>query len=173
MAVVTVKSGAITNRDASPRVATNASISRGVLKEAVGTAEGASGDSIASKYIMAQVPSNARISRVLLSNDAISTAGATDVGVYRTTADGGAVVVAAAFASAVVLTSAQVNVDVTHEADPTDGNANDFGLADTEKPLWQVLNLAADPKVQYDIVLTLTAALGGAGTLGLKVQYVE
>lgn len=172
MAVVTVKSGPITQRDATPRTLANASAASGVLREAVGTAEIANGDSIGSKYIMVSVPSNARISRVAIKNDAISTTGAADIGVYRTTADGGAVVKATAFASAVSLTSGNATpLDVTHEADAADGNADDMGLADVEKPLWQVLNLAADPKIMYDVVATLTAAAGGAGTLSLSVQY--
>lgn len=173
MAVVTVKSGPITQRDATPRTLANASAAGALLREAVGTVEIANGDSIGSKYIMCQLPSNARVSAVRIKNDAISTTGAADFGIYRTTADGGAVVVAAAFASAVSLTSANnVPLDVTHEADPTDGNTNDLGLADVEKPLWQVLGLTADPKVNYDVVATLTTAAGGAGTLSVAVQYV-
>lgn len=171
MAVVTTKATAITNRDATPPSLTNASVARGSLREAVGTVEGASGDSIASKFIFASVPSNARISRILLSCDAVSTAGAGDVGVYKSTADGGAVVDVDFFASAVVLTTALVHSDVTHEADAADGGAG-YGLADVEKPLWQALGLTADPSINYDIVLTLTTALGGAGTVALKVQWV-
>jgi len=173
MAVVTLKSGPITQRDASPRTFSNASVARTNLKEAVGTIEANNGDNIGSKYIFCQVPSNARISAVRYKCDAI-TSGAADIGIYRTTGDGGAVVKAAAFASAVSIASAlSVPTDVTHEADPTDGNADDFGLADVEKPLWQVLNLAADPKVQYDVAMTLTAATTAAGTVSLSVQYGE
>lgn len=171
MAVVTVKSGQITSRDASPRTFANGANAGGLLREWVDTVEITNGDSIGSKYIFCSVPSNLRVSAVRLKNDAISTTGAADIGVYRTTADGGAAVKAAAFASAVALQSASsVPLDVTHEADPTDGNADDFGLADVAKPLWQVLNLSADPKVMYDIVATLTQAAGGSGTLSLSIQ---
>lgn len=169
MAVVTTKSGAITNRDAGTK--NSAFLEQAVIREAVGVIEGANGDSIASKYVMCQVPSNARISRVLLSCDAVSTSGATDVGIYETTAAGGAVVDADFFASAVVLTAALVHSDITHEADAADAGAG-YGLSDTEKPLWQALGLSADPQKSYDVVCTLTTALGGAGTVGLKVQYV-
>lgn len=171
MAVVTTKSGAITNRDSSPIVLSNANISKGMLCEAVGTVEGANGDSIASKFIFASVPSNARISRVLLSCDAIATSGAADCGVYKTTADGSAVVDVDFFASAQVLTSALSHTDITHEADAADAGAG-YGQADVEKPLWQALGLTADPGIHYDIALTLTTALGGAGTVSMKVQYV-
>lgn len=168
MAVVNTKSVIITNADAG--VLNNANAFRGSLREASGTLEAVNGDSIGSVYRLNRVPSNARISQVLISNDAITTC-AGDVGVYQTAANGGAVVVAAAFGSAVSLAAAQVNVDVTHEADPTDGNANDMGLADVEKMLWQVLNLASDPRVEFDIAVTLTAAAASAGTVSLKTRY--
>jgi hypothetical protein len=170
MAVVTTKSGFITNRDAGTGTLNNPHLAN-VLKNAVGTVEGANGDSIASKFIMAQVPSNARISRVLLSCDAISTSGAADCGIYRSTADGGAVVDVDFFASAQVLTAALVHSDITHEADAADAGAG-YGRADVEKPLWQALGLTSDPSVLYDVVLTLTTALGGAGTVNLEVDYV-
>ena len=70
------------------------------------------------------------------------------------------------------MAAALVNVDVGHEADPADAGAG-FGLADVEKSLWQALGLAADPGKQYDIAVTLTAAAGSAGTIALKMQYVD
>ena len=170
MAVVTTKAAPITNRDATPRVPNNAAVSRADMMEAVGFVEAVNGDSIGSKFIFASVPSNARISRVLLSCDAIATTGAGDIGIYKSTADGGTLVDADFFASAVVLTTALVHSDVTHEADAADAGAG-YGLADCEKPLWSALGLSADPGIMYDVVMTLTAATGGAGTIGLKVQY--
>lgn len=165
MGIVTVKSSVITNRDATPAVISNASVANSRLHEAVATVEVANGDSIASKYIMASVPSNARISRVLLSCDAIASTTAADIGVYKTTKDGGAVVDADLFASAQVLTSALVNTDVTHESGV-------FGIDEVEKPLWEIAGLSADPGIMYDVVVTLTAAAEAAGTVSLKVQYV-
>jgi hypothetical protein len=170
MAVVTTKSGPITNRDSSPTVKNLTTIEDGFIHESVGTVELANGDSIASKLIMHTVPSNCRISRLLLSCDAIAATGAADVGVYETTANGGAVVDVDFFASAVVLTAALVHSDITHEADAADAGAG-YGLADVEKPLWQALGLSADPAKFYDIVYTLTAAAGGAGTVSSKVQF--
>jgi hypothetical protein len=165
MAVVTTKGTAITNADAGTGTLTNAAVLGAVVKEAVGTLEAVSGDSIASVYRLCRVPSNARISRVLLSCDAITTC-AGDVGVYKTAADGGAVVDADLFASAQSLASALANSDVTHESAV-------FGVEDVEQPLWQSLGLSADPGLLYDIAVTLTAAAGSAGTVSLKVQYVQ
>ena len=120
-------------------------------------------------YRQVRVPSNARVSRVLLSCDAITTC-AGDVGVYRTAADGGAVVDVDFFASAQSLSAALAHSDVTHEADAADAGVG-YGLADTEKPLWQALQFTADPKCEFDIAITLTAAAGSAGTTSIKCDY--
>lgn len=164
MAVVNTKASAITNADATPVVLTNPIVSHGFIREAVGTLEAVNGDSIGSVYRLARVRSNARISQVLLACDAITTC-AGDVGVYRTAKDGGAVVDADLFASAQSLASALVGSDVTHESGV-------FGVEDVEKPLWQALGLSADPGVDYDIAVTLTAAAGSAGTVSAKVRFV-
>lgn len=170
MAVVTTKAGAITNRDATPRVATNAGLAAGAVKGFVGVVEAVSGDSIASKYIMGQIPSNAYAEVLRLYSDAVTTCAA-DIGIYRTTADGGAVVDVDFYASAQSLASALSGTDVTHEADAADAGSGN-GNADLEKPLWQRLGLTSDPKVMYDVVITLTAAAGSAGTIGLRGQYM-
>lgn len=170
MAVVTVKSTQITNRDSTPRVIGNPASIAGNLQQFSATAEAANGDSIASKYIMGQIPSNAYGEIVKIYCDAI-TSGAADIGIYRTTADGGAVVDVDFYASAQSIASAiTTGTEVQHEADATDAGVG-FGLADLEKPLWQRLQLTADPGVLYDVVVTLTAATTAAGTIGLRVQY--
>jgi hypothetical protein len=172
MAVVTVKSGVITNRDATPRVANAGALVKGALKQAIGTVEAANGDSIASKYILGQIPSNAVGEIVRLYCDAI-TSGAADIGIYRTTGDGGAVVDVDFYASAQSIAAAiTTGTEVQHEADATDAGVG-FGLADLEKPLWQRLQLTSDPNVIYDVVATLTAATTAAGTIGLRIQFAE
>lgn len=170
MAVVTTKSSAITNADATPRVPTNPHVSRGTIKEGAGFLEAVSGDSIGSIYRLVRVKSSDRISRVLLSCDAITTC-AGDVGIYQTTDNGAAVVDADFFASAQSLAAALSNSDVTHEADAADAGAG-YGIADVEKQLWQALGLTTDPCRDYDVAVTLTAAAGSAGTVGLKVQVI-
>lgn len=167
MAVVNLKGTAVTNAD--NKVLNNSRVFRTLLEEAVGTVELANGDSIGSTYRLCRLPSNARISRVLLSCDAI-TSGAGDVGVYKTYRDGGTVVDVDFFASAQSIATALVHSDVSHEADPADAGAG-WGHADVEKPLWQALGLTADPYLEYDITLTLTAATTEAGTVSMKVQF--
>ena len=170
MAVVNTKTSSVTLADAGTPM--KKSLSGAILKESVGTLEAVSGDSIGSTYRMCRIASNARISRVLVSCDAITTCAA-DIGIYNVASvSSGAVVDADFFGSAVSLATALSNSDITHEADAADAGAG-FGNQDVEKPLWQALGLSADPGRVYDVVVTLTAAAGSAGTVNLKVQYVD
>ncbi len=172
MAVESVKSAVITNADATPIVLNNPAVANALLHEGVGTGELTATASIASIMRLVRVPSNARISRVLISCDAITSATA-DIGVYKAlteTGVAGAVVDVDHFASATAISAALVNSDLSHEADATDAGAG-FGLADVAKPLWSSLGLTTDPNIYYDIALTLTAAATAAGTVSMKVQY--
>ncbi|MCB1631034.1 MAG: hypothetical protein KDI23_04335 [Pseudomonadales bacterium] len=163
MATEDVLSGYITNRDAVPITHTTGAQAGGTIKRAGGTVEAAVAD-VGSTYRMCSIPSNAMFPRVFLSNDAIATAGAVNIGIYQTTANGSAVVDADHFASAVACTSAQKNLEATHESGV-------YGVEDIEKPLWEALGLSEDPKCDYDVVLTTSTAFQGAGTLSLVVEY--
>lgn len=166
MAVVTVKSGVLTNRDASPQVFSNPALQASFLREQVGVLELASGDSIASLLKFFSIPSNARLSQLLLFCDDVGTTGAMDLGLYRTTKDGGAVVDADFFGSAIVLSGGALNgVDITHESTVYD-------IDDLEKMIWQALGLTEDPQTFYDVVGTLTTASDAAATVGLKGRWV-
>lgn len=166
MAVEALKSSVITNADATPVVLNNARLSAATLKEAVGTKQASASASIGSTYRLCRIPSNARVSEVILSSDAFDTTGAADVGIYQTADNGGAVVDADFFGSAVLLTTALPGTDVTHESGV-------FGIEDVEKPLWEALGLSADPQRDYDVALTLTAANGAGATpdVTLRVRY--
>lgn len=162
-----VNSTWIANVVAVPTVATNEAASAGRLKEAVGvatvSATQASGDTIR----LTRVPSNARISDVVLCTADATTAGAINIGIWRTAADGGAVVDADLFASALDLSGGPFNnTDVTFES-------GEYTYAEMEKPLWEVLGLTSDPSVVYDVVAQVSTTFNGGGTtMGLKVRYV-
>lgn len=164
MATVTLFSTQITNRDASPRELNNGYLTKGMLFESVGTVETSAADDIGSTYNLCSIPSNARISDVLLTCDDLGTAGAANIGLYDTTANGGAVVDADFFASAQLLTSALDKTSVLHESAV-------FGKEDVEKRVWEILGLSSDPKKDYDVVLTLSAATVDAGTVSMHVRY--
>lgn len=162
-----VNSTWIGNAVAVPPVLTNANVSVGDLKEASSaatvSATQASGDTIR----LVRVPSNARVSQVLLSTGDATTAGAINIGVWQTSENGGAVVDADLFASALALTGGPFNnSDQTFES-------GEYTYAESAKPLWEVLGLTSDPGRYYDIVAEVSTTFDGAGTtIALKVRYV-
>jgi hypothetical protein len=165
MAVVTVKSNQITNRDASPRVINNARTSNGDERHARDTFVITSGDSAASTYRICSIPSRAIPISVRLSAPDIGTTTTADVGLYRNTADGGAVVDADFFASAVSLNGGAISKsEVVFESGV-------ITLANSSKPIWELLGLTVDPTVDYDVVLTLVGAADGTGTGLLEVDF--
>lgn len=167
MGVVTTKSAQITNRDASPRVLSNARIVKADVQHARAKVAIANGDSITSKLLFCSIPSNAIPISVRVSCPDIGTTTAADVGLYKTTADGGAVVDVDFFASALslsggALAKSEIVNENTAVATPANG----------EKTVWELLGLPADPCIMYDIVGTLTGAADGAGDVLLEVDYV-
>lgn len=165
MAVVTTKSTPITNRDATPRVLNNPQAYAGQLRGFVGVVAIANGDSTGSKYIVGSLPSNALVRELKIYSPDIGTTTVADVGLYKTTEDGGAVVDADFFGSAVSLKDGALNAsDVTHEAAV-------FTIANAQKPLWEALGLSADPGIWYDVVLTLTGDADAAGSVKVSCEY--
>lgn len=165
MAVVTTKSTQITNRDAIPRVLSNGRVDGGRVQHARGVCAIANGDSVASKFIFCTIPSNAVPVSVRISAPDIGTTTAGDVGLYRTTDDGGAVVDADFFASAQALNAGPyLKTELLYESGVVTH-------ANGEKALWELLGLTSDPNREYDVVLTLTGAADGAGSVVLEVDY--
>lgn len=161
-----VDSTLISNRSATPRVANEPWNMAALKSTGVGILEVSTSEDAADELRFCRIRSNAVVRQVLLSCDAVSSAGAMDIGLYRTDDDGGAVVDADFFASAQVVTSALKNSDVTHESGV-------YGIEDKDKPLWEALGLTSDPGIWYDVVGTVTTDMGGAGTLTLEVLYVD
>jgi hypothetical protein len=161
-----VNSTWIGNAVASPVVLTtsNKSAGRMFTAKSVATvsATQASGDTIR----LVRVPSNARIDAVLLTTGDATTAGAIDIGVYQTAGNGGAVVDADLFASALALTGGPfTRSDQTWES-------GQYTYAESCLPLWEALGLSVDPNRDYDIVATVTTTGDGMGTtMVLEVQY--
>ena len=117
MAVVELKSTAITNADTASQKLNSTRLQEGRMKESVGTVAAANGDSIASIYRFARIPSGARVSEVILLCDAV-TSGAGDVGLYDVpTVNAGAVVDADLFGSAVsIATAITTGTNIVHES---------------------------------------------------------
>lgn len=160
MAVVNLKSTAITNATATPPVPNSANIERGNLRASQGFAVITSSDSVGSTYRLGRIRSSDRMNQILLYAPDIGTTTAGDLGLYRTNPDGGAVVDVDFFASAQALNAGPYNgVDITFEAAAAGGS-----IANAEKRVWEALGLSADPMLEYDIVLTLTGAADATGT---------
>lgn len=163
MAVVVLKAKAATNRDSTPRVQSNASYSKGSICGWIGVVTAGAADSIGSTYIMGQVPSNAIMHGLQLYCGAITSAAA-DIGLYQTTANGSAVVDADFFVAAKTIATAIV-------IGAEQAWANAITLVKSEKMIWEVLGLSADPKIDYDVVMTLTAAATASEKAMLVCQY--
>lgn len=159
MAVVNVKTTKISTDDTN---SVKSAHSGRPLMNLNGTVEAANGDSIASTYRLIRVGSNFVPTRLELAWDALGGSAAGDIGVYQVSANGGAVVDADAFASAVSLVSAGAWTSELEEAAAAD-------IAKIGKPLWERLGLTSDPGLAYDIVVTLTAASGAAGTISAQL----
>lgn len=168
MAVTNRNSTAVADMVAIPRVPVNPTKgSPGQLFETAGYVANAADDDATSIYRFCRVPSNARISQVLLTTGDATTAGNISVGIYQTEANGGALVDVDLFASEVALTGGPfVNSDITYES-------TEYTAAESVKPLWEVLGLTADPSIEYDVCALITTTYNAAavGTL-LKVRYV-
>lgn len=166
MAVTNRNSTAIADMVAIPRVPVGSTKgAAGQLFEVAGYVANAADDSATSILRFCRVPSNARISSVQMTTGA-ATAGAIDIGVYQTADNGGTVVDADLFASAQALTAALSNADVTYES-------GEYTVAESVKPLWEVLGLSSDPGREYDVAATITTTFSAA-SVGqvLKVRYV-
>lgn len=170
MAVVTTKSTALTNADATPQIQNTPLIHRGRRNTSVGFVAVGAADSIASQYRLTRVRSSDRIASIALFCSAITSAAA-NIGLYETTANGGAAAVtptygsgaAACFAAAQSLASALNGVNVTYSVTT---------LAQMEKRVWELLGFTSDPGKDFDLVLTLSAAATAAGTLGVHLDTV-
>ena len=165
MPIEAIKSSVITNSDAVPSVINTAQLSGGRDRTARGLCSVIAGASIGSTYRCVRMKSNDLLKMLRLDCTAIATATAVDIGIYQTTDNGGAVVNASLFASAVLLSAALAGVDITRESGV-------ILVSDMEKSLWQLLGLPSDPQRDYEIVATTTVASTGAGSLCLTATLV-
>lgn len=161
-----VNSTWIGNAVATPSVLTNSNQSAGRMMNAKSvatvSATQASGDTIR----LVRVPSNARIDDVLLTTADATTAGNINIGIWQTAENGGAVVDADLFASALALTGGPfTRSSQLYES-------GEFTYAESCLPLWQVLGLSADPNREYDVVAQVSTTFDAAGTtMVLEVLY--
>ena len=171
MAVVAVKSTSVTNANAIPRVQNSIGLADGAVYRAINdTVAVASGDSIGSTYRVGKIRSSDWVDRIRLVSADIGTTAAADLGLYDllTAANGGAVVDADFFGSAVSLSGGAIDSDVSFESAAAGGL-----YTNGTKRVWEALGLSADPQKEYDVALTLTAAADAAGTVLMRLYVVR
>ena len=169
MATNNTSSSALTNETATPIVKSNPGEgSRGqMLKSSQGYVANNADDSSGSIQRFCRVPSNALIRSVKFSTADATTAGAINLGLYDTEGNGGAVVDADLFVSALDLTGGPFS-----KAEQID-ESGEFTYAEQMTPLWEVLGLSADPHKEYDVASTISTTFNGAGVGQIvEVQYV-
>lgn len=166
---LTLKSTAITNREASPRTMNiSGAGGAGVKKTVYGYIASVTASLSATSVIrLVEVPSNAYVLSVKVSSGA-QTAGKFDIGVYRNNADGGAAVDQDFFTTDLDCASAVIDQECVMKA--TSANT----LVKRNQPLWQALGLTSDPKTTFDICATVhtTDVTTGTGALGAVVDFV-
>lgn len=175
MAIVTVKSAVITNRDAAPPVINDGRLEKATLKNAIGSVAVGAADSATSYYPLVTVPSGATVRGIYATCVAGMTTLAGNIGVFKTTKDSGGVALGTVantgsgttFASAQSFAAALNRVDVTNQA-------GTYTTLLREQPLWQAIGLTVDPQTSFDIGVTVTTAnTGAAGRLGIEVEYAD
>lgn len=163
------KSAALTGLDATPILRPNPWKHGGTVREAVAVFSVADNASIGSIYRFARVPSFARITSILLFCNTL-TAGAADIGLYRSAKDGGAVVDVDFFSSAQsIATASALGIECAYEAADA---ATNMGIGEMENRIFEVLGLTTDPNIEYDLAATLTAAVTDPGFLCFKTKWV-
>ncbi len=177
--MATAKGVEITNLDATPRTTLEAASGGGKLRVFMDTIAAGTGDLDNDDIIvLAQVPSNAKLTSIRIYNDDLNSGSGTfNVGLYNgpqaytisgTTTDAAAVIDEDCYASAVSQFQAAVTtapVELLAEARNINAIAN-F--------VWEDGGLAEDPKVPLRIAITMSATPGTAvaGDITMVVQYV-
>lgn len=151
-----IKSTIITNADATPATINTAQLANGRERSMRGVVTATTTKDAGSTYRFFRIKSNDLVKQLLLDNASWGASCTADFGLYKTAADGGAVVDADFFASAVDMNTANRALDITRESGV-------ITVANMEKPVWELLGLSADPQIEYDVVATLVAATAATG----------
>ncbi len=151
-----IKSTIITNADATPATINTAQLANGRERSMRGVVTATTTKDAGSTYRFFRIKSNDLVKQLLLDNASWGASCTADFGLYKTAADGGAVVDADFFASAVDMNTANRALDITRESGV-------ITVANMEKPVWELLGLSADPQIEYDVAATLVAATAATG----------
>lgn len=164
MAVVNLKgSRVITNADASPSVISAPGTGGGAVRSWTETVETNADDSISSTYLLARLPSNARIMGLSkLYWDDLATGGAptVDVGVFNLSGKSD-------------ITDDPDALSNGHDVTTAGSGGLITDIANNGLPLWDFVNAqTTDPATMLDVKATLAdAAITTAGTITVEILY--
>ena len=178
--MATAKGVEITNLDATPRTTLEAASGGGKLRVFMDTIAAGTGDLDNNDIIvMAQVPSNAKLTSIRIYNDDLdgATSATFNVGLYNgpqaytisgTTTDAAAVIDEDCY----VTESTQFQAAVTTA--PVELLAEVRNINAIANFVWEDGGLSEDPKVPLRIAITMSATPGSAagGDITMVVQYV-
>lgn len=165
MSVTHSKSATITALEATTSVSMlNKTKTGGRVKELVETYE-VTADDAGSTTRFFRVHSSWRIGSIKVWCDAGGTGAEGDIGLYQTTENGGAVVDANLWVDALDISAALYGAEAN--------KCQAFGPEDMGLELWDALGLTSDPRLWYDVALTVGTALDGVHTVTLALQYVD
>lgn len=166
MAVVNIKSANVANADAAVQTQSSTHLAGGKKYTLVGTAAIAAADDDASVIRMARVHSSWRITSIRIFNDAIA-AGSWACTLYRTAADGGAVVGAGLY-------NTTVDVATVHTAAPIEVSfGTNRAITKIGQAVWEDAGLTSDPGRWYDLGFACTTAGTAAGNVAWEVEYLS
>lgn len=176
MASFNLKSTILTNRDATPKVLVDPYISGGEIRESEGFVQtGSTTDAVGSTYRLCSVPSNARLTSLILQNDALGAGAAINIGVYWPTfipvgsglsaANAGLAISATCLATAFAVAVAGAATEIVTKAN--------VAINLQEQQLWQLAGLASDPLIYLDIVIAVSTIIAAQGYVSLKAKYIE
>lgn len=171
-----LKSTLLTNRDATPKVFTDAYLSGGLLEETQGSVKTGASDTANSYYRLVQVPSNARLSTLQWQSDALGSGCIVDVGVFYPSyiPVGGGNFLASTLSGTIIGTSffaTGLTAPGTNALTEITNQSGNYLIPLQETPLWNVLGLTADPEIDFDIGFVTRVATAAAGYVGLKARY--
>jgi hypothetical protein len=178
MAVVNLKSNALTNRDATPKVLTDALISGGSINHSYGWVFTGAADSAASNYRLASVPSSAQLTSLEWVNGSLGSACLLDVAAWYPTnfqSGGGAflaqslttvLISSSTFSTLISGTIANTTFSQLMTTAGTQATPNYW-----EQPLWALLGLASDPECVIDLGFSVRVAVANAGYVGMKASF--
>lgn len=153
MAKVNKSAAALPDLDAAKPKPAPVILQHGQLRASHHQVEVTNGDSIASTYEVARLPSNARISKLSkLHSDGIAGLTDCDLGPENNPdalVDGAALTATASVDGASAITN-----------------------ADYDKKLWELAGLSSDPKEEMPIFLTINAAATATGNVVAELVYV-